>query len=905
MKRLLAVLILGSGVVFAQTITPIADIQFVADPATNDSSSYVDSTVTVAGIVTAEFWGSSGNKYFNVQDADTGWSGITIYNTNGWDGYGFTLASGATVNSVAQGDSVTVTGVVYESFGKTRIRNTTSIVIHDTVAAAMFAPIVVTTGSIATGGADAERYESVLVTVKTVEIDNANLGFGEWSVTDGSGSMRLDDKWDYYFWPDSGTALDSIVGTLDYSFSDFKLQPRLAMDVVEVGATRLQRIQQVRGSDLLKAPIDNFSDWSYFCRDYNCLEDPPAYIDTTVVPPVVVEGIVTMPTGLSFAGAGIKFIYQDVHGGPWSGIMSYDPDSSAFPVLLEGDRVRVTGYISEYNTASSFMTELWITQPIEILAVGQPMPDTSVVATGDLLWPSTAEQWGTVFVRAENAVVIDNNKPFSEWVIDDGTGPAWVDDDSDSLSNFVRPPVGTTINSVTGWVYHHFGSYADSNVYKLEPNYVEDVVIGGGPPSVLDNSANLTLSGPNDGVGVSVIATDNTALDSVEIIYRVDGGAWTSVTMTPGTGDTYDGTIPATGTEGALVEYFFKATDDGVNNIPAGVATTIFPDTSQSLLGYASRTGGPTILDVQWTNNSSGDSYYNGAKATLSGTITGISNSVTDGGLEFPGFSIQNGAGAWNGVLVHTRDTTAYTAVMGDSITVTGIVDELWEAWTFRFGNSTVLRDVQTVTVHSSGNALWTTAVTGAGLNADPESWEGVLVNVGEVAVTSINSFDWSVTDDAGVTDFLIDDDWLVSGSDADTTLDGLAVNDVIADLSGVFHFSFGTFKVEIRDLADLGIVVGIVDGDNGLPAVFSLSQNYPNPFNPSTTILYTLPEQLHHTLRVYNLLGAEVVTLVNEVRPAGAYQVLLRGDGLASGLYFLRLDAGDYHKTRKMILLK
>ena len=58
---------------------------------------------------------------------------------------------------------------------------------------------------------------------------------------------------------------------------------------------------------------------------------------------VTIEGIVTMPTGLSYAGSGIKFIYQDENGGPWSSILSYDPDSSAFPVLFEGDRVQCTG----------------------------------------------------------------------------------------------------------------------------------------------------------------------------------------------------------------------------------------------------------------------------------------------------------------------------------------------------------------------------------------------------------------------------------------------------------------------------------------------------------------------------------------------------------------------------------
>ena len=114
MKRLLTVLSLGITIALGQTITPIADIQYVPDPTTDDASPLAGQTVTISGVVTAEFWGSSSNKYFRVQDADTAWSGITIYNTDGWDTYSFTLETGAGI-TLAEGDSVTVTGEVYES----------------------------------------------------------------------------------------------------------------------------------------------------------------------------------------------------------------------------------------------------------------------------------------------------------------------------------------------------------------------------------------------------------------------------------------------------------------------------------------------------------------------------------------------------------------------------------------------------------------------------------------------------------------------------------------------------------------------------------------------------------------------------------------------------------------------
>lgn len=92
---------------------------------------------------------------------------------------------------------------------------------------------------------------------------------------------------------------------------------------------------------------------------------------------------------------------------------------------------------------------------------------------------------------------------------------------------------------------------------------------------------------------------------------------------------------------------------------------------------------------------------------------------------------------------------------------------------------------------------------------------------------------------------------------------------------------------------------------DLNKPLVFSLAQNFPNPFNPSTRIAFTLPTQAKVELKVYNVLGQEVVTLVNEVKPAGSYNVRFVGDNLASGVYLYRLIAGDFTSVKKMLLVK
>ncbi len=92
---------------------------------------------------------------------------------------------------------------------------------------------------------------------------------------------------------------------------------------------------------------------------------------------------------------------------------------------------------------------------------------------------------------------------------------------------------------------------------------------------------------------------------------------------------------------------------------------------------------------------------------------------------------------------------------------------------------------------------------------------------------------------------------------------------------------------------------------NNQTPTSFTLSQNYPNPFNPSTVIKYSVPKSGIVTLKVYNMLGQEVATLVNQVQNSGNYIVNFNADGLASGVYMYRIQSGDFSLTKKMELLK
>ena len=106
------------------------------------------------------------------------------------------------------------------------------------------------------------------------------------------------------------------------------------------------------------------------------------------------------------------------------------------------------------------------------------------------------------------------------------------------------------------------------------------------------------------------------------------------------------------------------------------------------------------------------------------------------------------------------------------------------------------------------------------------------------------------------------------------------------------------------------GIVLGVENDKESVPNNFRLEQNYPNPFNPTTKIKYTIPSvgtqhAVSIQLMVYDVLGREIATLVNEGKSPGSYEVEFTATGLPSGIYFYRLKAGSYIETKKMILLK
>ncbi len=93
--------------------------------------------------------------------------------------------------------------------------------------------------------------------------------------------------------------------------------------------------------------------------------------------------------------------------------------------------------------------------------------------------------------------------------------------------------------------------------------------------------------------------------------------------------------------------------------------------------------------------------------------------------------------------------------------------------------------------------------------------------------------------------------------------------------------------------------------GQNAVPQEYALDQNYPNPFNPTTTIGYQIPKDGHVKLQLFNILGALVVTLDDQVRTAGYYRTTFDAGGIASGVYVYRLQVGGFVASKKLLLLR
>jgi hypothetical protein len=519
------------------------------------------------------------------------------------------------------------------------------------------------------------------------------------------------------------------------------------------------------------------------------------------------------------------------------------------------------------------------------------------------------------------------------------------------FSNWSPPSIGANVLSIKGVIIN--SAYADGNgglfPYVIVPIYPNDLTLGNTPPFISSVSRNPGVPKPGNVVNVNAVVSDTLdkplSVDSCQLFYRVNRGSYIRVTMTP-TGNIYSGQMPAQPL-GTLVEYFIKAKDN------QGASRLNPADTSRSTYFYYVRNSDTmSIKDVQYTPNNGGFSAYNGYSVTTEGIVTCDTSDIPSFAFTGPGGTqtsprrviIQDGniAGGWSGIWIDGVATDPL--VKGQRVRVTGIVSETNSMTRIIVATPGDIQQLGTGTIPPF-EILTPAVVADNKIDGDTtaEKWESVLIRFSNQSVIScVNApsqsgctSEFPVPDTAFRRNFgeilvvypgenvearieLQDGNHsFVNGWDpslANYYNQSLPGNllwkwDGIGSLQGVLYYAFGKYKLVPRTNADFGNVIA-VEPINEVATQFWLKQNYPNPFNPVTNIVYNLPTSAEVTLRVYNLLGQEVMTLVNGIQNKGRHEVKFNASNLASGMYIYSIEANTfegakYREVKKMVLVK
>jgi len=704
--------------------------------------------------------------------------------------------------------------------------------------------------------------------------------------------------------------------------------------------------------------------------------------DTVTVIGKVVAPAVVNASGNDFRilmrGSSSRTIYiQDTSNGSFSGIIIRQADTVSNTLinnLDSGMKVMVKGIVQEFpdNIISSSVTQLKLDTLTEIQILPtikrRPAPIQVNVSDFDSLGNVkflTGERYEGMYVQLNNVTVgpqsgsgvrnirrlIDAQgnfiymRDFSNFY-STGPTPSW------GWTPWVPPSIGATVTSIKGVIIN--SAYADANGglygYVIVPIYPNDLVLGNTPPFISSVSRSPGVPKPVNTVQVNAVVSDTLdnpiSVDSCQLYYRINKGAYTRLNMNP-TGNIYSATLPSQPL-GTLVEYFIKARDN------QGASRLNPSDTSKSTYFYYVRNNDTmSIKDIQYTPNNGGFSGYNGYDVTTEGIVTADTSDIPafsftgEGGTQTSPrrVIIQDGniAGGWSGIWIDGNATDPL--VKGQRIRVRGTVNEtngMTRLIVATPGDIQVLASGQPL---PNFETLTPAVVADNKVDGDTtvEKWESVLIRFASQSVIScINAPSAS----GCASEFPLPDtsfrrnfgEILVvyPGENIEARIELQDGNhdkvngwnrnfanyygqslpghllwkwDGINSLQGVLYYAFGKYKLVPRTNADFGSVIG-VEPIGEIATQFWLKQNYPNPFNPITNIVYNIPVESDVSLKIYNLVGQEVRTLVSGVQNKGKYEVSFDGMNLASGMYIYVIDATSingnrFREVKKMILVK
>ena len=220
------------------------------------------------------------------------------------------------------------------------------------------------------------------------------------------------------------------------------------------------------------------------------------------------------------------------------------------------------------------------------------------------------------------------------------------------------------------------------------------------------------------------------------------------------------------------------------------------------------------------------------------------------------------------------------------------------------FSISNGLQNVSILSLATQGSKVYA-GTFGSGVyfsNDRGENWTNISGGVPPLEIWSLVLADTSLfvaTNGSGV--YLTQDDG-VSWTWVSEGLTTLYVRSLLVTTNNYLFAGTANGLVCKRPLYEM--ITSVRKQINSL-SKYSLSQNYPNPFNPNTTIRYSLPQSSNVVIKIFDVLGNEIETIVNEEKPVGTYEITYYAENLPSGVYFYQLKAGDYIETKKMILMK
>ncbi len=639
---------------------------------------------------------------------------------------------------------------------------------------------------------------------------------------------------------------------------------------------------------------------------------------------VTITGIVMNPTftnGSATLVSGAPAVHlMDTSDTEYGGILVRfpNPSSAAFNALDSGTVAKFTGIVSEFNVTTQFnLIEFDGSTILDFKPKRTPVLLTldSLNILGSPEGNILAEKWEGVYVEVRDVTVGSNSIGSGAFsVFDLNSTEVNVGNESAYIRNATPPQPGTRLEYVRGYIQNRINFGGLTNMMIIMPVDSTDFKVAQFPPLITNIVRNPILVAPGQDVTVTakIKDVDGTVADA-KLYWRKNSLSNVEVAMTTVNDSTYQAIIPSQ-TDSCVVDYFLTAIDN------QGNTSTTPSDTARNRYFYLVLDRPLTIQDLQYSPFGSGFSAYNSYEVTVSGIVTSDTSDIPLG----PQVIIQNGTGPWSGIRINGTETL--NLVKGDDVTVTGTVIE-----NFSVTNITGINSAASFTVNSTGNPLPAPeALSTADINfktsgtISAEQWESVLIKYSNVTVTDENADGGAgpnVTGNPNFGEILVADSSLVNTrvelqdgnhqyhnfweAPLEFVPTRVMVADVMDELVGIMFYSFGNYKLIPRTDADfVNYSVGVEDQLNTVYD-YKLEQNYPNPFNPSTKINYSLQAEGLVTLKVFNILGQEVATLINDFQTAGSHSVNFDASKLSSGIYLYKIDSNGFTQTKKMMLIK